>query len=334
VVAAAVVAFLVAGLLGSEALVGLARRQPFGWSRSVALTSAEGVDRVAHALSLDRPVRTARHWMGKDRPTYDVDALIGQANGGTAPASPAPGSTSGNAADATGSKGTSGLPARTADTPRRVPSAADPLRVYVGGDSMARELGDGLARVAPVDLSAVEQDYRVSTGLSRPDFFDWPGRLAQVIVEHHPDVFVVVFGTNDAQNLETASGVLSTGTQAWLAEYRARVARVMDLLHQPGTTTVWVGMPVMRSSAFDADMAALDTIYAEEASGRPWISYVDSRALFASPSGGYADRVANAEGEVVSLRQEDGVHWSTEGATRIGHAAWDAIARQWGLPAG
>jgi hypothetical protein len=199
---------------------------------------------------------------------------------------------------------------------------------------MARELANGLAQAAPTDLSTVQNDYRVSTGLSRPDFFDWPGRLAQMIVERRPDVFVLMFGSNDDQNMETAAGVLEAGSPEWLAEYRTRVARVMDLVHQAGTTTVWVGTPVMRSQGFDAAMAALDDIYRSEAARRPWISYVDSRSLFASPSGGYADYLADADGEEVAMRQEDGVHWSIAGSTRIGRATWREIARLWALPPG
>jgi hypothetical protein len=315
-VAATIVAFLVAALLGSDALVGLARRQPFGWQRSVLLSTAESVDRVADFSGLDRPVRVARRALGKDHAVYDVDALVN-------PAAPA----------AAPSEGAAGAPTTT-EPARRVPTSADPLRVYVGGDSMARELGNGVAQAAPADLSTVDDDYRVSTGLSRPDFFDWPERLAQVITEQHPDVFVLLFGTNDSQDLQDDSGVLEAGSAPWLAVYRARVAKVMDLLHQPGTTTVWVGLPIMRSHDFDVSMAALDAIYREEAARRPWISYLDSRSLFASASGGYADVLPAAGGGEEPMRQEDGIHWSVAGAARIGRAAWEAVARQWDLPAG
>ena len=109
-------------------------------------------------------------------------------------------------------------------------------------------------------------------------------------------MFVLLFGTNDSQDLESDDGVLQAGSPAWLAVYRARVAKVMDLVHQPATTTVWVGLPVMRSHDYDASMAALDAVYREEAAQRPWISYVDSRSLFASPSGGYTDALPTAAG--------------------------------------
>jgi hypothetical protein len=340
-----VVSFLVAALLGSDSLVGLARRQEFGWQRSVALTAAHALDRVADGLSLDRPARDARRALGKEQKRYDVDALLSGGEGGASS-----GHDAGAGTGTAGHPGSSHAPAgagpaaadqhaATAPTPttaatRKVPSAADPLRIYVGGDSMARELASGVAEASPSSLTSVDTDYHVSTGLSRPDFYDWPQRLAQVIVERKPDVFVLLFGANDDQNMQTAAGVLEAGSAEWLAEYRTRVAKVMDLVHQPGTTTVWVGLPGMRGASFDRDIAAIDAVYREEASKRPWISYVETRSLFAGPDGGYAEYLTGGDGQPVQMRQSDGIHWSIAGATRVGRAAWQAVAQQWGLPPG
>jgi hypothetical protein len=312
-IAFAVVAFLLAALLGSESLVGLARRQPFGTTRTIALGLASGLDRVAHALSLDRPSHLARQALGKDRQPYDVDALISPNR-------------------RAGQRSTDSLAAPTTTVPpRKTPSAATPLKVYVGGDSMGREVASGVSQAAPNALSDIETDYRVSTGLARPDFFDWNQRLAQVIVEHKPDVFVLIFGTNDNQNMQTPTGILEAGSAQWLAEYRSRVARVMDLVHQTNTTTLWVGLPPMRSHGFDQAVQAMNAIYREEAARRPWISFIDTRTPFAGADGGYADSLADG-GEAVQIRQSDGVHWSTSGAAQVGQLAWRVIARRWDMP--
>ena len=247
--------------------------------------------------------------------TYDVEALLAPQPEPVAAADPRSG------------------PAPTTPTTvgRRVPDAGDPLRIYVGGDSMARELADGLGRVTPTDSVLVRGDHRVSSGLARPDFVDWPQRLAQVVVEQQPDVIVLIFGSNDNQDMETAGGVLRVGSQAWTAEYRARVGTAMDLAHQGGRTVVWVGLPVMRSADYDRSVAAIDALQREEASERPWVRFVDGRALFAGPDGGYREALSGGDGEVV-VRQEDGVHWSIEGSSRVGRAAWSQIAPEWDLP--
>jgi hypothetical protein len=309
-----VVAFLVAALLGSDSLVGLARRQELGRPRSVALTAARALDRVADGLSLDRPANAARRALGDDRATYDVEALIGDPGpaGGIPGGDPAPGGA-------------------TTAARRRVPDSYEPLRIYVGGDSMARELAAGLSRVTPTDSVLVRDDHRVSSGLARPDFVDWPQRLAQVVVEQPPDVFVLIFGSNDDQDMETAGGRLSVGSPEWAAEYRARVGTAMDVAHQPGTTVVWVGLPVMRSGGYDRSVAAIDALQREEAAERPWVRFVDGRALFAGSDGGYREALPGEGGDMV-VRQEDGVHWSIDGSTRVGRAAWEQIAPEWDLP--
>lgn len=318
-----VVAFLVAALLGSDSLVGLARRQELGWPRSVALTGARALDRVADGLSLDRPARAARRALGDDAPTYDVEALIAPAD------APSDATAAGPGADRP-----TGDPANRADpAARRVPDVYEPLRIWVGGDSMARELADGLARVTPADTVLVRSDHRVSSGLTRPDFFDWPQRLAQVVIEQRPDVVVMIVGSNDDQDMETPGGVVEVGSQAWTAEYRSRVATVMDVAHQPGTTVVWVGLPPMRTAGYDRAVAAIDAVQREEAAARPWLAFVDGRSLFGGADGGYRESLPEGGGEVV-VRQEDGVHWSIDGSTRVGRATWAVVAPEWGLPVG
>ena len=58
----------------------------------------------------------------------------------------------------------------------------------------------------------VTLDYKVSTGLARPDFFDWPARFAEEIPNVNPGIVVVTFGGNDAQGLTDKSGTFIVGT--------------------------------------------------------------------------------------------------------------------------
>ena len=54
-------------------------------------------------------------------------------------------------------------------------STTDPLRLWVGGDSLAGSLGPSLGKLA--GATGVVQPYfdsRVSSGLADPGFFDWP----------------------------------------------------------------------------------------------------------------------------------------------------------------
>jgi hypothetical protein len=69
-------------------------------------------------------------------------------------------------------------PKRT--TPLRVPTAKSRLRVVVVGDSLAQGLGFYLARVMRPALAVVSSQGVISSGLSRPDYYDWPRRMQHI----------------------------------------------------------------------------------------------------------------------------------------------------------
>lgn len=313
-VGAMLIAFLVAVLLGSQSLVELAAQQPFGTRRTILLGTARGVDRFAHALSLDRPARIVNGWTGKvPQEQIDVEALIEQQQAG-APPTP------------------STIPLDVnPETGMRYVTPAEPLRVLLAGDSMMRELGASIEDVASPELTDITLDYRVSSGLSRPDFFDWPSHLAQLLVEDRPEAVVLLFGTNDDQNVEVDGKVLTARSPEWMAEYRRRVGVVMDLLDRPGLTVTWVTLPAMRSADFSGAMSALSDVYRSEAQHRPWVHVVDGGAAIEGPGGAYATHLPGGDGSDVLMRQEDGVHLSRPGADRATVAIWDDVVQRWDL---
>lgn len=211
------------------------------------------------------------------------------------------------------------------DAPR-TPDEDDPLQMYVGGDSISRDLGEGLARVTPPALVRIDLDPRPATGLSRPDFFDWAQHLAGVLTESRPDVIVVLFGANDFQNVEYEGEILDRFGGEWLDLYRRRVDRIMTLLGQPGTQTVWVGQPPVREPRLSGGLARMNAVYADVAADHPQVTYVDTWDLFSDSGGGYVDEI-----DGVRLRREDGVHLTIDGGNRLAEAVWDLVAPAWGL---
>ncbi|MDE0669569.1 MAG: DUF459 domain-containing protein [bacterium] len=268
------------------------------------------------APSAEAPAGSAAETPESDPPAGPPGfVLAGPATDGTAPADFDPD------AEASGES----LQAALFEAPR-TPDAEEPLLTYVGGDSISRDLGEGLARLTPADLVRIDLDPRPATGLSRPDFFDWSQHLAGTLTESRPDVIVVLFGTNDFQNVEHEGEVLNRFGDEWLVLYRERVERIMTLLSQPGTQTVWVGQPPVREQRLSGGLARLNTVYAEAAAQHPQVSYVDAWGLFSDSDGGYVDEI-----DGVRLRRKDGVHLTIEGGNRLAEAVWDLIAPAWGL---
>jgi hypothetical protein len=183
---------------------------------------------------------------------------------------------------------------------------------------MAQVFGQSLQRMA-VDRGTIDAtlDFHISTGLTRPDFFDWPAHFADDVLPSKPEVLVVIFGANDSQPMVVDGKAQNIDSPEWQAEYRRRTAAAMDELAGKGRLVIWVGEPVMRDGGFSQRMARLDVIYREEAAKRPWIRYVDTRSMFANGSGHYSAYLPGADGRPVLMRQGDGIHLSRAGGDRL-----------------
>ena len=202
----------------------------------------------------------------------------------------------------------------------------DPLKLWVGGDSLSLSLTVGFGRVTSPTLVDFTRDTQLSSGLTRKDFLDWPQRLARLLIEDRPDVLVVMFGGNDYQDVIFNGQLLERPSQPWLDFYRSRVKEAMDLLNQPGLQVIWVGQPVMRNDFYSTGMAHLNEIYRSEAATRSSIAYFDTWSLFADPQGNYTETI-----DGTLMRESDGIHLTTAGGIRLAQAIWQQVAPNWRL---
>lgn len=297
VIVVGLVAFGLAALLNADSLSALANRQPFGWKRTVARGVLAPVRELSHVTRLNEPRAAIQEAIDRDPEAGTRTRSVVTAT--TRPAAAPP-------------------PAIRL----RRPTAGEALRLWVGGDSMAQELGTSVVEKA-TDRGSIDADldYRISTGLTRPDYFDWPAHLRDEVLPGRPEVIVIIFGANDAQPMEVDGTPFEVRTPQWQAEYRRRVALTMDLLGGDGRLVIWVGQPHMRKAEFSERMDILDEIYRSEASRRPWIRFVDSRPVLAPEGGGYSAYLPDGDGRPQLARQADGIHLSRFGADRLADAA-------------
>ncbi len=334
-------------LLNAGTLHQMASRLPFGHQRDVALSAADAAGDVSAHLSLDQPGRLVQRIRGDEPSSTPARAPVAAppttaSPPTTAPApttttasptpdailvEPAPPSADGATAPTTPTTvppappvtTTAAAPATTTVPPLRMPTPAQPLQIWVGGDSIAEGLGASLERLAgqTPDLQA-SSEARISTGLTRPDYFDWPAAIDTVVEQSPPDVMVVVFGTNDPQPIQTAAGTFSFGTPEWDAEYRARIDSVMSTASGPHKL-VWVGLPVVRRDSLEPKLEVLDQMYAQEAAKYPDVSYVDTHTMF-SPDGTYDAYLTRPDGTPTLVRAADGIHFNNAGYDMLAQA--------------
>jgi hypothetical protein len=204
-----------------------------------------------------------------------------------------------------------------------VPTPGDPARVLIVGDSDAGTFGPYLEQLlAETGVVATTLDYKVSSGLARPDFFDWPAELDRILPEVDPHIVVVTFGGNDAQGLATADGNFIVGeprpdsdNAEWRAEYGARAGAVMDQLLEGGRTVVWVGIPNDDNPDVTFRMGVQDQTVKAAAAERPELFFVDTWTRFAGRNGGWAEYVVDPrDGVGKDVRAADGFHLNETGA--------------------
>lgn len=218
-------------------------------------------------------------------------------------------------------------PVSTADTvpvetdPPGPPSAANPAKVFIVGDSDAGTFGPYLETLLDgTGIVETELDYKVSSGLARPDFFDWPAHIDQILPEADPDIVVATFGGNDANILRDAAGSDLFGypesdPEGWTAEYQRRVGEVMDQLRADGRTLIWVGIPNDDNPEVTARLAFQDQAAKAAAAERPEVIFIDSWKRFSGRDGNWAEFVIDPrDGVGKDVRADDGFHLNTNGA--------------------
>jgi hypothetical protein len=232
---------------------------------------------------------------------------------------------------------TSTVPATTTTTQPawwRAVTPEAPLRVWVVGDSLAGPLGSALAsRERATGLVIVTVDFQGGSGLVRHDLYDWPGQVRQRLAEVGPEVVVSLLGANDGQAFRLAAAWVEYGSPEWDREYAARVGGFMDLLIGGSDRVYWVGVPIMAGAGYDGRVQHINAIQQEQAAARGQVTYVDGYSLFQNEAGQYAAQLVDDNGDLVTMRQSDGIHLTAAGADRLALAVLRRVAADWGFAA-
>jgi lysophospholipase L1-like esterase len=299
------VCLLLWGFLFAPTLKRAAEASPDGIRRSAALAILRPIAAISDALQITKVTDAVEQALGRNP---------GGAPGGqiVVPPEPIPsGGGSGNGGG--GNVHTQG--------PIRKPTGSNKLRVVVVGDSLATGLGIALERVLKPSLVRVSRQGRISTGLARPDYFDWPAALKEIVDNFRPDLIVIMLGENDNQALRTPSGQEETpvGTFGWPQAYQRRVGDFMGLATSKGARVVWVGLPIVSDTGRWGIIERQNSVFEGAAKQVRNVAYLDTWKMFSSPGGGYTAYYREGGGSVEQVRESDGLHFN--------FAGYDLLAR-------
>jgi hypothetical protein len=224
-----------------------------------------------------------------------------------------------------------GVVAANRSDPPRVVSHAAPLKLWIGGDSLAGSFGPALGdMLGATGVVTTQIDYKVSSGLSSNDIRDWYSRASQQMLTVNPEAVVFIIGANDTpfvSNLD-ANG---DGVSDWSVDYRAKVDRMMDLLVGPSHRTVlWLGPPTLGTRVLNTGALQIDQIMQEEAAKRSDdVTYIDTYKLFQAPDGSYSRTIADENGKQITARIADGVHFTEDGAQYLARVVFKLVDAHW-----
>lgn len=294
--------------LDADGLLVTAERQQPGFQRSLTVGIMRPVRAVAGALGFTAPANWVARAAGNAESTEFTSTEGVQLADRDRPTPTA------------GGTGPAAAPTTTTTLPSyRTPTATEPLKVLVAGDSLSGYLGPALHdRLA--DLPAtVTAEQHVGSGLARPDVVDWARELRDDMDAQHPDVVVLFIGGNDDQDLRTVDGWLPIGrTREWQTEYQRRVAQIMDIVARPGVSVYWIGLPAMGKAHLNRYVGTINELVRTEAAARPHaVTYVDAGRALNGPDGGFAAYLPDGGGRQVEVRARDGVHPTLAGTNRI-----------------
>ncbi|MEE9382113.1 MAG: DUF459 domain-containing protein [Nannocystaceae bacterium] len=167
----------------------------------------------------------------------------------------------------------------------------------------------------------VKRRGKSSSGLARPDFFDWLKEGARQRERVSPDAVVVMFGGNDGQGLHMGKRNkpewIRWNDAGWTGEYARRVSAFYDQVAPSGERVFWLGMPVMRPQKLNRRVQVMNEIFREQMHLRgPRAHFLDIWPVLAGPDGGYAERLRMGN-KRIKVRAGDGVHLTRRGAHHV-----------------
>ena len=202
-------------------------------------------------------------------------------------------------------------PEAVVPAPRRV--------MIIGASSIQFGLGRSLERWIERFEGVTVLRYGLhSTGLARPDYFDWHAKAREMKEEFRPDLVIAQFGGNDGQGLtdrDTGGAVAPLFTDKWDEVYGARVESFAEIFADDEVPVVILGMPAMKSAYHQRKMARINAV-TEAACERAGARFVDTFAMTADADGNYVAR-AEVEGRRRVIRASDGMHLNSYGAELV-----------------
>jgi hypothetical protein len=222
-------------------------------------------------------------------------------------------------------------------TLRRRPSARDPLRAMLVGDSIATTLAPSLAvgfdeltkrtGIPHTEMASVATpgfgfaaalpgiiDGDASEGFDA--YRDWPKIIDDAITKYDPDVVVILVGSWDMVQREVDGKLINPQSCDWPAWYRGLTETAWQHLTAKGARVAWLAFPctVQEENPYHYTLNSVFRLLAGAHADS--VAYVDLDRK-ACPTGEVVRAMRGPDGKTYNLRGDDLTHFEFYGAPPI-----------------
>jgi hypothetical protein len=214
-----------------------------------------------------------------------------------------------------------------------VAKSENAAKVLVVGDFMAGGLHWGLDQTYAGNPDAVIIDKTDGlSGIVRGDVVNWPEAIGNYIDELKPAIVVMQIGMNDRQQMRLPGANVQKLTPPWRSEYERRTAAVVKAVRDRNIPLIWVGLPPVKTPAMNTDYLVFNEIFrtTTEAAGGKFIDVWDG---FTNAEGQFVSAGPDINGQIVRLRNSDGINMTRAGMSKLAFYVEREIRRMIGLGA-
>ncbi len=213
-------------------------------------------------------------------------------------------------------------------------SEDNPVNILLIGDSMmGYGFGSSMMQIFNERIEFLpERHYICSSGLSRPDFFNWPSQLQTIFNEDDYDAVIVMMGTNDSQDFRIDGVYYEYGTDVWFNIYKERTLSMLVQLQSNSERVYWIGMPPMRSNRFHGRMQNFNNIYLQccDSLDDANVNFISTEIILGDESGSFTTYLTVNE-STIRVRDNDGIHLSSRGGDLIAQVVLRKIVTDFNL---
>ena len=216
--------------------------------------------------------------------------------------------------------------------PEEEPAELPTYKVLILGDSL---IATGFGALLEKSLDAHPQVtcYRKgksSSGLARPDFFDWMAEAKRQVDLRKPDLVVVLMGGNDGQDLthrnKKAGRRVTWKHENWEAGYRERVDSLLAQVSAPDRDIVWLGMPTMGLRSLEKKLVTIRGVQKAAVEAHESASYVETAPFVSNDDGGMLTHaVVGPRKKKKAIRADDRIHFTMAGSQYFADAVYPEV---------